>query len=100
MAREPESGLLETIQGTTDWGILLLLRVVVCLPLVFFGVLHLVFSTPDHAYDLNIYNSASTEKTLGFMVLVAIVGVPIVLTYTITVYYNFRGKVLLTEESY
>jgi cytochrome d ubiquinol oxidase subunit II len=60
----------------------------------------LVFSTPNHAYDLNIYNSASTEKTLGFMFVVAIIGVPIVLTYTITVYYVFRGKVVLTDESY
>jgi cytochrome d ubiquinol oxidase subunit II len=60
----------------------------------------LVFSTPDHAYDLNIYNSASTEKTLGFMFVVAAVGVPVVLTYTTTVYYVFRGKVVLTEESY
>jgi cytochrome d ubiquinol oxidase subunit II len=60
----------------------------------------LVFSTPNHAYDMNIYNSASTEKTLGFMFIVAIIGVPIVLTYTITVYYVFRGKVVLTEESY
>jgi putative oxidoreductase len=42
MAREPESGLLSTIQDTTDWGVLLLLRVVVSLPLLFFGVLHLV----------------------------------------------------------
>jgi cytochrome bd ubiquinol oxidase subunit II len=61
---------------------------------------NLVFSTPNHAYDLNIYNCASTEKTLGFMFVVAIIGVPIVLTYTITVYYVFRGKVILTEESY
>jgi cytochrome d ubiquinol oxidase subunit II len=60
----------------------------------------LVFSTPDHAHDLNIYNSSSTEKTLGFMFVVAIIGVPIVLTYTTTVYYVFRGKVVLTEESY
>jgi cytochrome d ubiquinol oxidase subunit II len=60
----------------------------------------LVFSTPNHAFDMNIYNSASTEKTLGFMFVVAIIGVPIVLTYTITVYYVFRGKVVLTEESY
>jgi cytochrome bd-type quinol oxidase subunit 2 len=41
-----------------------------------------------------------TEKALGFMFIVAIIGVPIVLTYTITVYYIFRGKVVLTEESY
>jgi cytochrome d ubiquinol oxidase subunit II len=61
---------------------------------------NLVFSTPDHAYDLNIYNSASTEQTLAFMFVVAVIGVPIVLTYTFTVYYVFRGKVVLTEESY
>jgi cytochrome d ubiquinol oxidase subunit II len=60
----------------------------------------IVFSTPNHAHDMTIYNSASTEKTLGFMFLVAIIGAPIALTYTITVYYVFRGKVVLTEESY
>jgi cytochrome d ubiquinol oxidase subunit II len=60
----------------------------------------IVFATPDHAYDMNIYNSASTAKTLGFMFVVAVIGVPIVLTYTTTVYYVFRGKVVLTEESY
>jgi cytochrome d ubiquinol oxidase subunit I len=59
-----------------------------------------VFSTPNHAFNMNIYNSASPEKTLGFMSVVALVGVPIVLTYTITVYCVFRGKVVLTEESY
>jgi uncharacterized membrane protein YphA (DoxX/SURF4 family) len=42
MASESESGLLATIQHTTDWGVLLLLRVVVGLPLLFFGVLHLL----------------------------------------------------------
>jgi putative oxidoreductase len=42
MVRESESGLLATIQDTTDWGVLLLLRVVVSLPLLFFGVLHLI----------------------------------------------------------
>ena len=42
MASEAESGLMATIQGTTDWGVLLILRVVVSLPLLFFGVLHLV----------------------------------------------------------
>jgi uncharacterized membrane protein YphA (DoxX/SURF4 family) len=42
MASESESGLLATIQNTTDWGVLLLLRVLVSSPLLFFGVLHLV----------------------------------------------------------
>jgi cytochrome d ubiquinol oxidase subunit II len=60
----------------------------------------LVFSTPNHAYDMTIYNSASTANTLRFMLVVALVGVPIVLAYTATIYYVFRGKVTLTEESY
>lgn len=60
----------------------------------------LVYSTPDHANDMTIYNSASTRKTLGFMLIVALVGAPIVLTYTVTIYYVFRGKVVLTDESY
>jgi uncharacterized membrane protein YphA (DoxX/SURF4 family) len=42
MASESESALLATIQNTTDWGVLLLLRVVVGLPVLFFGVLHLL----------------------------------------------------------
>jgi cytochrome d ubiquinol oxidase subunit II len=60
----------------------------------------LIFSTPDHARDLTIYNSSSTDKTLRFMFIVAMIGVPIVLTYTATIYYVFRGKVVLSEESY
>jgi cytochrome d ubiquinol oxidase subunit II len=59
-----------------------------------------VFSTPQMANSLNIYNGASTDKTLRFMFFVALIGVPLVLTYTISIYYVFRGKVKLTEESY
>ncbi len=39
---------------------------------------------------------ASTRKEAGL----GVVGVPIVLSYTITIYYVFRGKVELTDESY
>ena len=60
----------------------------------------MVFSTPDHANDLNIYNGFSTAKSPRFILYVAIIGVPVVLTYTATIYYVFRGKVVLTEESY
>jgi cytochrome d ubiquinol oxidase subunit II len=59
-----------------------------------------VFSTPQMAHSLNIYNGASTDKTLRFMFFVAVIGVPLVLAYTISIYYVFRGKVKLTEESY
>jgi len=61
---------------------------------------NLVIARPDLVNSLNIYNGASTDKSLSFMFRVALVGVPIVLTYTISIYYIFRGKVTLTEESY
>lgn len=60
----------------------------------------LLFSTPNHEFDLTIYNSASTTATLRFMLIVATIGIPVVLAYTVTVYYIFRQKVVLTDESY
>jgi cytochrome d ubiquinol oxidase subunit II len=61
---------------------------------------NLVISRPDLANSLNIYNGSATDKSLHFMFYVALIGVPIVLTYTASVYYVFRGKVVLTKESY
>ena len=61
---------------------------------------NLVIARPELANSLNIYNSSSTEKSLHFMFWVAVIGVPIVLIYTISVYYVFRSKVTLTDESY
>ncbi|OAI40868.1 cytochrome D oxidase subunit I [Verrucomicrobia bacterium SCGC AG-212-E04] len=61
---------------------------------------NMVFSTPDLANSLNIHNAAATTKSLQFMFYVAMIGVPIVLAYTASIYYIFRGKVVLTEESY
>ena len=60
----------------------------------------MVYSNPGISNSLTIYNGASTDKTLGFMLVVALIGMPIVLSYTAIVYYVFRGKVELTESSY
>ncbi|MCX5737774.1 MAG: cytochrome d ubiquinol oxidase subunit II [Proteobacteria bacterium] len=75
---------------------------IVTLMMLFGGALYptLVFSTPDLANSLDIRNGASTQKSLRFMFWVALIGIPIVLTYTASIYYVFRGKVTLTEESY
>lgn len=56
------------------------------------------FPAPDNS--LTIQNAASSPKTLGIMFLVAAVGVPIILAYTAWVYWMFRGKVKLDENSY
>jgi cytochrome d ubiquinol oxidase subunit II len=61
---------------------------------------HMVYSVPNPAHSLTAYNAASTDKTLKIMTLIAAIGVPIVLSYTATVYYIFRGKVKIGKDSY
>jgi cytochrome d ubiquinol oxidase subunit II len=57
-------------------------------------------SSIDQAYDLTITNAASAENTLTVMLVIAVIGIPFVLLYTAGVYYFFRGKVVLDDESY
>jgi cytochrome d ubiquinol oxidase subunit II len=61
---------------------------------------NLILSNPVEANSLNIYNGASSEKTLEIMLIVALIGMPLVLAYTFSIYYTFRGKVKLEEHSY
>jgi cytochrome d ubiquinol oxidase subunit II len=60
----------------------------------------LLVSTVNSAYDITIYNGASSDKSLGIMLLLAAIGTPMVLSYTIFVFYTFRGKVKLDDTSY
>jgi cytochrome bd ubiquinol oxidase subunit II len=57
-------------------------------------------SSINSAYDLTVTNAASAEETLMVMIVIAIIGMPFVLLYTAGVYYFFRGKVTLDDESY
>ncbi len=61
---------------------------------------NLVISSPDLANSLNIYNAASTKSTLKTMLIIAIIGMPFVIAYTISIYWIFRGKVRLNDTSY
>ena len=61
---------------------------------------NLVWSNPDAAHSLTIYNAASSPKTLGIMLTIAAIGVPAVLAYTASIYWVFRGKVRLDRMSY
>ncbi|TXB62625.1 cytochrome d ubiquinol oxidase subunit II [Phaeodactylibacter luteus] len=60
----------------------------------------MLLSTVDEAYNLTVYNAASSEKSLGIMLTFAAVGTPLVLSYTAFVFWTFRGKVQLDENSY
>ncbi len=61
---------------------------------------NLVYSTPNPENSLNIINAASSQKTLGIMLVIACIGVPIVLAYTACIYWIFRGKVKVGRTSY
>lgn len=61
---------------------------------------NLLDSSIDPRFNLTIYNASSSLKTLGLMRTIALIGMPFVLTYTGIVYWVFRGKVRLGENSY
>ncbi len=61
---------------------------------------NIVLSTPNPEFSLTIYNAASSQYNLGIMLLIAIIGVPFVLAYTISIYWVFRGKVKIDSMSY
>lgn len=61
---------------------------------------NLVYSLPNPEHSLNIYNAASSHKTLGIMLVIACIGVPVVIAYTVCIYWIFRGKVKLDRMSY
>jgi len=61
---------------------------------------HLVVSNPQPEWSLTIHNAASSAKTLKIMLVMVILGIPLVLAYTVSIYWIFRGKVKLEEGSY
>lgn len=71
------------------------------LGLVAIGIFpNIVPSNPLPGNSLTIYNAASSAKTLKVMLTIAIIGMPFVISYTISIYWIFRGKVKLTDMSY
>jgi cytochrome d ubiquinol oxidase subunit II len=60
----------------------------------------LVPSFTNLSYSLTIYNASSSERTLFTMLIIALIGMPFVIGYTIFIYRTFRGKVHLDESSY
>ncbi len=60
----------------------------------------LVPSSIDLEYSLTAYNASSSPATLVSMLIIALIGMPFVVGYTIVIYRVFRGKVVITPESY
>lgn len=61
---------------------------------------NLVLSNPGPANSLNIHNGSSSPRTLAIMLTIALMGLPVVLAYTVSIYWIFRGKVKLGKMSY
>lgn len=61
---------------------------------------YMLYSTIDEAYSLTIHNASASEKSLGIMLTIAFIAIPLVAIYTTFVFWTFRGKVTLDENSY
>src|SRR6266550_5325365 len=61
---------------------------------------NLITSSEGEACSLTVVRAASSEKTLGIILVVAALGMPFVLAYTAAVYWVFRGKVKINLTSY
>lgn len=57
-------------------------------------------SNAPEEYSLTIWNASSSLLTLHILLLIAVIGVPLVISYTAGIYYIFRGKVKLDPHSY
>ncbi len=56
--------------------------------------------TNPEQLSITVYNGASSALTLKILFLFALIGMPLVISYTTVIYYIFRGKVKLDKHSY
>ena len=61
---------------------------------------NLAIAGNDVPNSLTLSRAASRERTLWIMLIVAMIGMPLVLVYTTTIYWTFRGKVEVSESGY
>ena len=74
----------------------------ICL-LTLFGIGMYPYMTYSNLFpenSLTLYNAASSRSTLQYVLIIAAIGFPLVLSYTVYIYWIFRGKVKLESTSY
>ena len=54
---------------------------------------NLVIASNDAALSLTIFNASSSFRTLGVMLVIALIGMPVVIGYTVFIHRIFKGKV-------
>lgn len=89
-------------KGLDGWGFISSCLCITSLFLLFgLGTFpNLVQSSLNPDFNLTIYNSSSTAKTLSILLIIVLIGVPLVLAYGYWVYRIFRGKVEIDHMSY
>jgi len=60
----------------------------------------LLISTIDSTYSITIYNAASSQKSLGIMLTIVLIGAPLLAAYFLFLYKTFHVKVTLDDSSY
>lgn len=60
----------------------------------------LVPSSIDPAFDLTAFTHSSSQYTLQIMLYIALAGMPLAILYKVILYRAFRGKTVLTKDSY
>jgi len=68
------------------------------LGLVLYPTIVPALGTPERS--LTIENAASSTKTLGVMLVIALAGMPVVVGYTAYIYSRFKGPVVVDEHGY
>jgi cytochrome d ubiquinol oxidase subunit II len=61
---------------------------------------YLLYSTGTFENSITVQNAASSSKTMRILLIIALIGTPLVATYTAFVFWTFKGKVKLDETSY
>jgi cytochrome d ubiquinol oxidase subunit II len=61
---------------------------------------HLVRASNDPAFSITVSNASSSLLTLKVMLVIALIGMPIVIGYTLYLYKVFKGKIKKEEKAY
>lgn len=61
---------------------------------------NLLSSSLDPAWNLDLTRASSSDKTLGIMLIIAMLGMPFVIAYTAIIYWVFRGTTKVGRTSY
>ena len=82
-------------QKMEGWSFIMVALNIVLTQVTFFSMTfpNVMLSTTNSAYSLTIYNASSSQYTLTVMSIVALIFVPIVLTYQGWTYYMFRKRI-------